>query len=88
MSIATVDPVTLLKGKLSVNDFYMSKPFPDPTQNDIDEFNKFSSTLKSLYEVGIIFKVDDTTIGGADPRYLLKQKIEKMSPKVSDSPDM
>lgn len=73
-----IDPSTLLRGKLSVKDWYMGKEFPEPTGKDISEFENYKSTLKMLFDVGIFVSVDENTIGAVNPTHLLMKKYNEM----------
>lgn len=72
------DPVSLLKGKHSVNGFYLGQPWPEATAADLAEFNNFKDTLKYLYDAGVLFKVDENTVGAIKPNFVIQQQMRDL----------
>lgn len=87
-SIATFDASMLLRGKLSVNDFYMGVPFPEPSKTDISEFELYKSTLRDLFDSGILVSIDENTVGAVDPKYLMMKNFRNMTAKIPSIPDV
>lgn len=54
MSELGIEPITLLKGKQTVKDYYLGKPWPEATEMDIAELSSSKELLKLLNEKDLL----------------------------------
>lgn len=75
----------LLRGKLTMRELAVDKPFPEPSNEDFSDFSKFKDTVKILFDYGILSVSANNQLIAANPQELLFKKFQEMKELASKS---